>query len=148
MIYLSSAVLYIVGCIPQVQELHKAKGPLRLLHGDQNSRNHGKPGHGAISGRHDATYWGLQHTAFEIPSKSNLSEDVSSTNVSQDLQCVANCDSKNPDEIRRFSMPVIQTFVIGPPDTMFCSHLVELKCTWEKWVAGWLCSAFTFTKDS
>ncbi|KAL9125140.1 MAG: hypothetical protein Q9217_005607 [Psora testacea] len=27
----------------------------------------------------------------------------------QDLQCVANCDSHNPKEIRRFSMPVIQT---------------------------------------
>ncbi|KAK3175980.1 hypothetical protein OEA41_007302 [Lepraria neglecta] len=27
----------------------------------------------------------------------------------QDLQCVANCDSTDPDEIRRFSMPVIQT---------------------------------------
>lgn len=27
----------------------------------------------------------------------------------QDLQCVANCDSSDPSEIRRFSMPVIQT---------------------------------------
>ncbi|KAL6713359.1 hypothetical protein ACLMJK_008824 [Lecanora helva] len=27
----------------------------------------------------------------------------------QDLQCVANCDSDDPDEIRRFSMPVVQT---------------------------------------
>ena len=29
--------------------------------------------------------------------------------VFQDLQCVANCDSTDPDERRRFSMPVIQT---------------------------------------
>ncbi|KAL8728529.1 MAG: hypothetical protein Q9166_005351 [cf. Caloplaca sp. 2 TL-2023] len=27
----------------------------------------------------------------------------------QDLQCVRNCDSKNPDDIERFSQPVIQT---------------------------------------
>ncbi|MDI1486685.1 MAG: hypothetical protein OHK93_005945 [Ramalina farinacea] len=28
----------------------------------------------------------------------------------QDLQCVANCDSPDPDQIRRFSQPVIQTY--------------------------------------
>ena len=31
------------------------------------------------------------------------------TKKGQDIQCVANCDSSNPSEIRRFSMPVIQT---------------------------------------
>ena len=31
---------------------------------------------------------------------------------SKDLQCVANCDSDDPKEIRRFSMPVIQTYVL------------------------------------
>ncbi|KAL8678404.1 MAG: hypothetical protein Q9186_005246 [Xanthomendoza sp. 1 TL-2023] len=29
--------------------------------------------------------------------------------TSQDLQCVRNCDSSNPDDIERFSQPVIQT---------------------------------------
>ena len=32
------------------------------------------------------------------------------TDTWQDLQCVANCDSDDPKEIRRFSMPVMQTY--------------------------------------
>ena len=31
------------------------------------------------------------------------------TDAIQDIQCVANCDSPDPSEVRRFSMPVIQT---------------------------------------
>ncbi|KAI4158130.1 MAG: hypothetical protein LQ342_007727 [Letrouitia transgressa] len=35
----------------------------------------------------------------------------------QDLQCIRNCDSQNPQDIERFSQPVIQTYVLLLPNS-------------------------------
>ena len=46
---------------------------------------------------------------YQVHHPNPLLSCLSQTDPSQDLQCVANCDSSDPSKIRRFSMPVIQT---------------------------------------
>lgn len=80
--------------------------------------SHGEPSHDTVPGGYDATHRSMQYTAIKVSGTFRRKFSLRTpTNVSQDLQCVANCDSTDPDEIRRFSMPVIQTYLTSLPLT-------------------------------
>lgn len=63
----------------------------------------------SVPGEHDATDRSMQHSAVQVSGTRLFFElpSLGLSNAMKDLQCVANCD--DPDKLRRFSQPVIQT---------------------------------------
>lgn len=101
-----------------------------------NICNNGKSSHGSLPRCYDAVNRRLQHPIVQVSGREknillpNIKTSFKRTKLSQDLQCVANCDSSDPSEIRRFSMPVIQTaqMFVGEAACwllVFCNYLYK-----------------------
>ena len=73
-------------------------------------QRHGQSMDHPLSGEHDAPDRSLQHSIIQVSGIIFSFRGLvpsSLSNSSQDLQCVANCN--DPEKIRRFSQPVVQT---------------------------------------